>query len=301
MKKPWWQQEGAIAWALILFFPLGIFMMWRYAPWRNRFKWLWSAAAAIVILFIVAGAVGGRETKDSSNRAEMPDLAPTTPQTGTVAAPTMTTQELAYVQAVATQEGERAQVTTIAAEQTKAAQPTETPEPTPMPKLSWENGPVTEETVRKALDDLDDLGLGRPDINSDNVTFLSVIDAEGFVVAIEFRPGEALSETDFLTIAGESTLVAMAKLFGNPQVQRVKVSAMADLVDAFGNESMQVVTTATINRATANRINWQGLASRQSSDNKHVFCIADEYAIRPVVYNELKDKGCLTGPSRSAE
>jgi len=63
MKKHWWQHEAAIAWALILFFPLGIFMMWRYAPWRNRFKWLWTTLAAIVVLIIVAGIVGGSETQ----------------------------------------------------------------------------------------------------------------------------------------------------------------------------------------------------------------------------------------------
>jgi len=108
-----------------------------------------------------------------------------------------------------------------------------------------------------------------------------------------------LSETDFLTVAGESTLIAMAKLFANPDVDRVKISAMAELTDALGNKSTEFLTTATINRATADEINWQGFADRQLLDNKHIFCFADAYIIRSLIYDKLKDKGCLPGPSRS--
>ncbi len=178
----------------------------------------------------------------------------------------------------------------------------EASEPTDTPKPTWESGPVTEETVRGALDSLDDLGLVRPDIDPDNVTFLSVIpdvDGAGYIVAIEFKPGTTLGETDFLTVAGESTLIAMARLFANPEVDRVKVSAMADLISALGNESTAFLTTATINRAKADQINWQGFADRQLFDNKHIFCFADAFIIRPQIYDKLKDTGCLPGPLRS--
>jgi len=36
------KQEGVIAWSILLVFPLGLFLMWKYARWRNRFKWLWT-------------------------------------------------------------------------------------------------------------------------------------------------------------------------------------------------------------------------------------------------------------------
>ena len=52
---PWWQRESAIAWAILLFFPLGLYLMWRYAGWRARFKWTWTALGAFVVLIIVAG------------------------------------------------------------------------------------------------------------------------------------------------------------------------------------------------------------------------------------------------------
>ena len=178
---------------------------------------------------------------------------------------------------------------------------TPTPEPTDTPEPPWETGPVTEETVREALDDLDNLGLFRADIGKDNITFLSVIphwETDGYIIAIEFKPRGVWS-TKFLTVAGQSTLVAMAKLFANDEVDRVQISATAGLIDALGNTSTERVTTATINRAKADQINWQGFADRQSLDNKHIFCVADAFIIRPVLYNELGDTGCLPGPSRS--
>lgn len=32
---------------------------------------------------------------------------------------------------------------------------------------------------------------------------------------------------------------------------------------------------------------------------KHFFCIANAYRIHPAIYRELKDTGCLTGPTKS--
>jgi hypothetical protein len=128
MKKPWWQHEGAIAWALVVFFPLGLFMMWRYAPWRKRFKFLWTAAIPIVVLIIIGAAVGGTETEDSSEPAE----AQATPADA-VGTPTRTAAELAYIEAVTTQQAEKASLATAAAEETEAARPTNTPAPTRTP------------------------------------------------------------------------------------------------------------------------------------------------------------------------
>jgi len=58
MKKPWWQHEVTIAWALILFFPLGLLLMWIYAPWRKGFKWLWTAVFVIISTIVIATPSG---------------------------------------------------------------------------------------------------------------------------------------------------------------------------------------------------------------------------------------------------
>jgi competence protein ComEC len=65
-KPPWWQHEAAIALALILFFPLGIYLMWKHAPWRNRFKWVWSVLAPLVALVVLAGVFGEEQPTDAA-------------------------------------------------------------------------------------------------------------------------------------------------------------------------------------------------------------------------------------------
>jgi len=67
--RPWWQQEVSIAWALILFFPVGLWLMWRYAPWRRQFKWIWTIATPIAILFVALSIVAASiPSEDSGNR-----------------------------------------------------------------------------------------------------------------------------------------------------------------------------------------------------------------------------------------
>ena len=66
-KQPWWQQEVSIAWALILFFPLGLWLMWKYAPWRNRFKWIWTGVTPFAALMIVAAAIPQQNNENSAS------------------------------------------------------------------------------------------------------------------------------------------------------------------------------------------------------------------------------------------
>lgn len=68
-RKPWWQHEASIAWALILFFPLGLLLMWKYAPWRNRFKWGWTIALPLLTLFILAAAIPDPEQTGQEQQA----------------------------------------------------------------------------------------------------------------------------------------------------------------------------------------------------------------------------------------
>lgn len=88
--KPWWQREPTFAWALILFFPLGLWLMWNYAPWRIPIKWAWTAGfAALVAIFIVAGATSG-DAKQSTAQANRAPTTPSITQSAT-AAPAETT------------------------------------------------------------------------------------------------------------------------------------------------------------------------------------------------------------------
>jgi ABC-type amino acid transport substrate-binding protein len=59
---PWWHREAAIVAALIIFFPLGLSLMWYYAPWsrpRKRLITFVSPLGALLILGLVVVAAGG--------------------------------------------------------------------------------------------------------------------------------------------------------------------------------------------------------------------------------------------------
>jgi predicted lipoprotein with Yx(FWY)xxD motif len=49
-KRPWWQHEAIIIAVLLVYFPIGIVLMWLWAPWRKRFKWLWTGVAALLVV-----------------------------------------------------------------------------------------------------------------------------------------------------------------------------------------------------------------------------------------------------------
>ncbi len=49
-KKRWYQQSWVCVACLILFFPIGLFLMWRYQPWKNASKFSISLLAVLVVI-----------------------------------------------------------------------------------------------------------------------------------------------------------------------------------------------------------------------------------------------------------
>ncbi len=64
LTKKWYQKTPAIIALLILFFPIGFFLMWIYADWKPRTKWIITGLLIAVILIGQAG------NKKSSNKPE---------------------------------------------------------------------------------------------------------------------------------------------------------------------------------------------------------------------------------------
>lgn len=50
-KKKWYQKTGWIIALLILFFPVGLFLMWKYANWNKKVKWGISIFFLLFIIF----------------------------------------------------------------------------------------------------------------------------------------------------------------------------------------------------------------------------------------------------------
>ena len=118
MEKKWYQQTWAIIVLLWLFFPIGVYLMWRHASWGLQIKWAVSGAIAVLfVLVVVVGAVGGDDDGDDSEL---------------LAAGTSTPEPTATPELTATPEP------TATLEPTETPVPPPTPEPTEVPA-----GPAT--------------------------------------------------------------------------------------------------------------------------------------------------------------
>ena len=63
--QPWYTQTWVVVAALLLFFPLGLFLMWRFQRWEVWIKSVITAGGALLaVIIIVAAAAGGGEDDD---------------------------------------------------------------------------------------------------------------------------------------------------------------------------------------------------------------------------------------------
>lgn len=81
MERRWYQQTWAIIALLWLFFPVGLYLMWRHASWSGRWKWAISGILAVLVVVVaISGAVGGGDDGDDS-RTVVGDTATEPPPT----------------------------------------------------------------------------------------------------------------------------------------------------------------------------------------------------------------------------
>jgi len=272
MTKPWWQSQIVIIAALILFFPLGLGLMWLYAPWRLGFKWGWTGFFGIMTVLAIIGSVTGSGNSEKTEVDVVAEATSTQKADETKALPSETAVETVP--------------------DTPTVAPSDTPPPPPTPE--WKQGrPLSVENIREVLADSDKM------IRSLDLGDAKNIAIDGGTVTVTYKGEDALSETDLLTIGAQTSFSVQRALFANPLVQTVTVIALADWTDQYGKTSEEVTTMSSLNRTTVDtRIDWAGLEDRVMSDNKLLFCISDAMEIHPAIYVRLKDKGCLTGSVR---
>lgn len=120
-KKKWYQTTGGIILLLVLFFPAGLYLMWKHATWNKTAKWI---VTGVFAFFILVGAV-------------TPDSTPST-STSQNSAPTASS----VIEATAQPE--------TTTEQEQVIEPTKAPVKaanTPVPAQTKQTAPATSETV----------------------------------------------------------------------------------------------------------------------------------------------------------
>jgi hypothetical protein len=118
---------------------------------------------------------------------------------------------------------------------------------------------------------------------------------------LEFRKkAEALSEGDTLTITAHSALVANKAIWTTyPEVKLLQFTLVGEFSNqATGASSSQVAAAIMVDRATAEKWDYDGLKGVVLADNKRLFCNAPHYFIHLAIYRALKDPGCLGLPGK---
>ncbi len=245
----------------------------------RRVKWYWQASVVAIIALFALAIVGA--ATDSGGASDNPS------QDANVAAATGQSQSPAAVAVV-----DVVTATQIPSTPTIAIQPSATatiPLATATPVLAWEQGaPISESAVRARLQSADGLSRG---VDLGNPQTLAI---DGATITLTYKPKIALGETDMLTVSARTTFGAMRAMLRNPLIQSVTVVMLGDWIDPYGQTAEEETTRSTLSRSTVDlKIAWDGLATRVTDDNKHMFCISDSYFIHPGIYSRLDDKGCL--------
>ncbi len=88
-KRKWYQKTGVIIVLLILFFPVGLYLMWKHASWNKMTKWIVTGVFAFLV---ISGAFSPKTTKTSDTTPKNA-TATTSPTIGVNTQPETTTKQ----------------------------------------------------------------------------------------------------------------------------------------------------------------------------------------------------------------
>jgi hypothetical protein len=156
--------------------------------------------------------------------------------------------------------------------------PTTTSPPTTRPP-SWPNVELDNGTAEARLKDQD--------------LEPSAVQVNGGIVTVRYKP-TVWDENSLVQKAGDEGLATARALFDHPGVEAVRTEMAADFTDQYGKSAEQVAIWSLIRRATADKIDWDGLKRRVTLDGSDWMCIADMKGTHPGVLRKVETKRCLT-------
>lgn len=211
--QPWYTQTWVIVLALLFFFPLGLFLMWRFQRWDVWIKTVITVAGSLLtILFIVGAAVGGEDDGGEGVRQE----ASPSP---TVKAPTPTPEPTPSPQAT----------------------PTPTPEPS-MPEVTAAECQYLSEVGDQATDignAFSNIGeiAGRDDILSDEwildmaVQFIVIQVTQDAALALDSPASLDDIQTEWLSILDKAVQATELMTEGIDELDASKIDAANGLIE----------------------------------------------------------------------
>jgi len=117
-----------------------------------------------------------------------------------------------------------------------------------------------------------------------------VMSASNDYVLIKLLPKTALNEEWMIKSSLITFEEIFRELFKNPKIERAAIMQMADFTDAYGKSDVSKAFTIEMNRATAEKIDWNNFQW------SNLFRVADSYEIVPSIkkglsYNFMQEYG----------
>lgn len=113
------------------------------------------------------------------------------------------------------------------------------------------------------------------------------INVQNGAVTINYNLDAIWDEDAAVRQTSEDAIDYMKKLFQDSRVNSVTVTSYSTFTDKYGKDHDEMVVKITINKDTANKIDWDGVKDLIYTDKGHLLKISDSYSINPSVYNEL--------------
>ena len=258
-KDPWYKRTPWIIALLILFPPVGIFLMLRYAPWRQPIR-VAALAVFAIILIVVPFLLRPSSTKTAQSGM---DIGPSTISSPASSPPPTPTNA------------------------------------SPPPAFHWngpywtEGAGLADDTVRAALKAEPQDGLSKSlDLNAPSQLQINPSDRT-ISVTYDATGAKLTHQSDVVELGTDTTYRVFHALFDNPSVQNVTVSITMEMPDTYGKWHTSLVMRLGMNRSRVNGIDWDRLRDLAIDDHDVLFCDADSYYLNPIIQEQILTADCV--------
>jgi len=157
-------------------------------------------------------------------------------------------------------------------------------------KQEFKDQEVTEESVKSALADLEDISV----MSEDEITQVKIVENAGTedipddkVVYAYFRPKSVWDEKDILNMTAGTAVAVMRRLFVHPKITSITVWVEGDFTDQYGKTETATAARVGLDKSTANKIDWDNFRDMVLVDYNKLFDIADTQYIHPAIQKNL--------------
>ncbi|MFS0559601.1 hypothetical protein AB1K91_02570 [Terribacillus sp. 179-K 1B1 HS] len=276
MKEPLYKRTWFIILWLVLFFPVGLVILWVSKKWSTVTR---SVITIVIILLAIIGFGTSPDTSTSANTDEVKSEDKAEPS----AAKAETKEDDAAKEAEKQKEAEAKAAEEKAAkekEEEQAAKEKAEKEKAEKAEAKKKVEPSLEETITKAINkaagkesNMDEKRIKELKINDNAGTEA----ADDKIVIASLRADDNFSEGYIKGGIEDDSSQIFKKLFENEEVSNVVLDWYYPLVDQYGNEEESVINTIGMTRETFDKINWNNF-NRDNYPN-----VADDYFIHPVL------------------